>query len=250
MASKYLTTLLPCLLAIGCLYAQNPNSAVYPGRAATDSDLLVASNGSQTTLNGNINSAVTTLVLTSAAKFTAPLAITIESEMLVCTTLTVNTLSGCTRGWQGTSATSHVDGVQVRGFMTAWHHNQVAAEIKSIESALVTGVPTPFPSPGTSITLTAPRGYAICTGTCTVSVPVPATGYEFCVLNDDNVATAITLSALGSSAMYESTARTSYGTAGTGTFTATAAAGNKLCIVGRDATHYLTLSFTGTWTAN
>ena len=106
------------------------------------------------------------------------------------------------------------------------------------------------PTPGTSITLAAPSGFAICTGTCTVSVPVPAAGYQFCILNDDNVSTAITLSALGSSAMYESTARTGYGAAGSGTFTATAAAGNMVCLVGRDATHYLTVNYKGTWTAN
>jgi hypothetical protein len=109
---------------------------------------------------------------------------------------------------------------------------------------------TPVPAPGTSITLTAPRGYAICTNTCTVSVPAPTAGYEFCILNDDDVATAITLTALGSGAMYENSGRTGYGTPGTGTFTATAAAGNKVCIVGRDSAHYLTVSYSGTWTAN
>ena len=83
-----------------------------------------------------------------------------------------------------------------------------------------------------------------------MSVPVPAAGYQFCILNDDNVSTAITLSALGSSAMYESTARTGYGAAGSGTFTATAAAGNMVCLVGGDATHYLTVNYKGTWTAN
>lgn len=108
----------------------------------------------------------------------------------------------------------------------------------------------PVPTPGTSVTLTAPRGYAICTGTCTVSVPVPAAGYEFCILNDDNVSTAITLSALGSSAMYENSARTAYGTAGTGTLALSAAAANKVCLVGRDATHYLTVSFNGAVTVN
>lgn len=114
-----------------------------------------------------------------------------------------------------------------------------------------TAVPaTPVPSPGTSITLTAPRGYAICTGTCTVSVPVPAAGYEFCIVNDDNVSSAITLSALGSSAMYENSARTAYGTAGTGTLVVSAAGANKVCIVGRDATHYLTLSYNGSVTVN
>jgi hypothetical protein len=125
-----------------------------------------------------------------------------------------------------------------------------ASNIASGILAAARVAPTPIPAPGISITLTAPRGYAICTGACTVSVPAPAAGYEFCVLNDDNVATAITLSALGSGAMYENTGRTAYGTAGTGTFTAAAAAGNKVCIVGRDSTHYLTVSYIGAWTAN
>ena len=123
----------------------------------------------------------------------------------------------------------------------------------SIAAADLTATVIPavaVPTPGTSITLAAPSGFAICTGTCTVSLPVPAAGYQFCIMNDDNVSTAITLSALGSSARYENTARTSYGTAGTGTFTATAAAGNMVCIVGRDSTHYLTTNYIGTWTAN
>ena len=42
--------------------------------------------------------------------------------------------------------------------------------------------PVAVPTPGTSITLAAPSGIAVCTGTCTVSVPVPAAGYQFCIL--------------------------------------------------------------------
>ena len=103
---------------------------------------------------------------------------------------------------------------------------------------------------GTSVSLTAPRQYYVCTGTCAVTPPVPAAGYEFCILADDNVAAVITLAALGSSARYEATARTSYGTAGTGTFVSGGAVGDKVCLVGRDTTHYLTASFTGTWTVN
>jgi hypothetical protein len=106
------------------------------------------------------------------------------------------------------------------------------------------------PTPGTSITLAVPSGFAICTGTCTVSVPVPAAGYQFCILNDDNVSTAITLSALGSSARYENSARTAYGTAGTGTLVVSAAAGDMVCIVGRDSTHYLTTTSSGAVTVN
>jgi hypothetical protein len=69
-------------------------------------------------------------------------------------------------------------------------------------------------------------------------------------LNDDNVGTAITLSALGSSARYENSARTAYGTAGTGTLVLSAAAGNLVCIVGRDSTHYFTTNYVGVVTVN
>ena len=126
-------------------------------------------------------------------------------------------------------------------------------------SALVctncTGVPnaavaaTPLAT-GTSVSLTAPREYYVCTSTCNITPPVPAAGYEFCLMNDDNVSTKITLVALGSSASYEVTARTSYGTAGTGTAVSGGAIGDKICIVGRDSTHYLTTSYTGSWTIN
>jgi hypothetical protein len=109
---------------------------------------------------------------------------------------------------------------------------------------------TPLSTTGTTATLVAPRAYEVCTTTCTITVPVPAAGYEFCILNSDNVSTVITLAALGASARYENTARTAYGTAGTGTFVSGGAVGDKVCIVGLDATHYLTTSFTGSWTAN
>lgn len=109
---------------------------------------------------------------------------------------------------------------------------------------------TPVPAAGTSATLVGPREYFSCSGNCTITVPVPVAGNEFCVFNDDNVTATITLSALGSGAMYENTSRTAYGTAGTGTLSATSATANKVCIVGKDATHYWTLSFNGVWTAS
>lgn len=107
---------------------------------------------------------------------------------------------------------------------------------------------------GTSATLSAPSEFFVCTSTCTVTIPMPpvnsGTANQFCVYNDDNVSTVITLAALGSSGLYENTARTAYGTAGTGTFVSGGAVGDQVCIVGRDSTHYSTLSFQGTWTAN
>ncbi len=116
----------------------------------------------------------------------------------------------------------------------------------------MTWAPPPVPptTAGTSVSLAGPRQNFYCTGTCTVTPPVPVAGYQFCIMNDNNVATAITLAALGSSSMYENTARTAYGTAGTGTMVSTAAAASAICLLGRDSTHYSTVSFTGSWTTN
>lgn len=102
----------------------------------------------------------------------------------------------------------------------------------------------------TGNTVTGPSAYFICTASCTVTPPVPVAGYQFCIANTDNASGVITLAALGSSARYEATARTSYGTAGTGTFVSGGAVGDLVCLVGLDATHYLTLNYNGTWTAN
>jgi hypothetical protein len=103
---------------------------------------------------------------------------------------------------------------------------------------------------GTTVTLTAPRQYFLCTAACTITVPVPAAGNEFCVANDVGVSSVITFSAIGSSAFYGKTDQSAYGTAGTGTFVSGGAAGDKICLLGKDATHYNTASFNGTWTAN
>ena len=106
-----------------------------------------------------------------------------------------------------------------------------------------------LPTPGATCTFTANSTICVATTTATITVPVPAAGYQFCVLNDDNVSTVITLSAIGSSAQYENTARTAYGTAGTGTFVSGGAVGDAVCLLGRDSTHYLTVSYSGFWTA-
>ncbi len=111
----------------------------------------------------------------------------------------------------------------------------------------ITAAATPLTT-GTSVSLAAPRGYFVCTSTCTITLPVPAAGYEFCVRNDNNVATVITFNNPGSSVQFEKTTFTSYGTATTGTAVSGGAAGDKLCIVGRDSTHYLIGSYNGTWT--
>jgi len=103
---------------------------------------------------------------------------------------------------------------------------------------------------GTTGTLAGPREYFVCTGTCTVTPPVPSAGFEFCVFNDDAVNTKITMGAIGSGARYEKTDRSAYGTAGTGTMVSGGAVADKVCLTGLDATHYVTSASNGTWTVN
>ncbi len=104
---------------------------------------------------------------------------------------------------------------------------------------------------GTSVTLSAPRGYFVCTGTCTITLPAPAAGYEFCVRDDNNVASVITFNNPGSSVQFEKIDFSSYGTATSGTAVSDGVTkGSKLCIIGRDSTHYLVGSYTGSWTMN
>ena len=107
--------------------------------------------------------------------------------------------------------------------------------------------PTPLPTPGTSITLAAPRGYGFCTGgACAVTLPVPAAGYEFCIRNSNNETNVITLNNIAS-IQYEATAHTSYYAANR-KLVSGGAVTDQICLVGYDATHYAVMSFTGTWT--
>ena len=65
------------------------------------------------TLNGTINSSVTSLVLTSGTTFPNSGVIKIDNELISYTTKSVNTLSGLTRGYNGTTAAAHTTGANV-----------------------------------------------------------------------------------------------------------------------------------------
>ncbi len=110
-------------------------------------------------------------------------------------------------------------------------------------------VPAVLLTSGTSRTLANNAEIVICTSTCTVTPPgTLAAGQQFCVQNDDNVATVITLAAV-SAIQYEGTARTSYGTANH-TMTSGGAAADQICMVAVSTTKFNVFSSTGTWTNN
>jgi hypothetical protein len=83
-----------------------------------------------------------------------------------------------------------------------------------------------------------------------VTPPVPVVGYQFCVWDLPGTTGAITLANPGTGVMYGKVDFSGYGTATSGTLVSTGAAGDKACIVGKDATHYDTPSSHGSWTAS
>jgi hypothetical protein len=98
---------------------------------------------------------------------------------------------------------------------------------------------------GTSHTFAGSSDTFECTGTCTITMPTPTGGEQYCVRNANNVATVITISGLAS-VQYENTNFTSYKAANT-SIVSGGAAGDKVCYVGKDGTHYDLFSFNGTW---
>ena len=129
---------IPLILVSLCLLAQNPNTAKYPAQLATDQDLLVARDNSTSTLTAGINSTTLSIPVADGSKFTAYELVTIDSELILICSVSGNTLTVCSggRGFGGTTAAAHDSGAAVDGFINAWHHNQLAAELKAVQSSL------------------------------------------------------------------------------------------------------------------
>lgn len=158
-------------------------AAKFPTALATDADLLVAMNRAQTTLVGTLNSSATTFTLASDA-FAVNVAVTMGSEIILILTKTGATVDTCTRGFDGTTAASHVSGVLVSAYIDSVHHRQMSAEVQAIETALgasMANVAIPNPltvaKGGTGVqTLT---GLAVGSGTSAFSGLAPSAVFQF-----------------------------------------------------------------------
>jgi len=76
-----------------------------------DSQLEYA--GATTTLNTTVNNSVTSVILTSATSFTTTGTVKIDNELITYTGISTNTLTGCTRGTNSTTAATHTAGATV-----------------------------------------------------------------------------------------------------------------------------------------
>jgi len=130
--------IITAILGIGvALIAQNPETAVFPGAVATDSDLLVAANNAVSRLTYAITASDTTFDVADASAFRTPSVVRIDNEYIKICAINSNTMTVCTggRGYIGTAA-AHAAQAVVEDTVTEKHHNKLAAEIKAVEGAL------------------------------------------------------------------------------------------------------------------
>ncbi len=111
--------------------------AIYPGAVATDSDLFIASNNTETNLTSALGVGETTIPVNDTTDFPSVGFITIDGEAMSYTGKTALTFTGVTRGADGTTAATHLITALVIQSVIAAHHNVLKEEIKALEIDVV-----------------------------------------------------------------------------------------------------------------
>lgn len=166
-------------------------TAVLPGTAPTLATFFgEVANFPEGVLSGAHNSSVTTITLTAAVLAAWPTtgAVVIDSEVIHYTGVSGSTLTGCTRGAQGTTAASHNDASKVIPALTAKHFNLVLAELLIIGRALaltaredVTGATT------VNFSAAAWNRYHRLTGNTTYTLSNPVTRASYTLILEQDV---------------------------------------------------------------
>lgn len=136
------------------VFAQNPDSPVFPDATATDKTLFVANNAATTLTAAITTTSQTAIQVGSTANFIMPTVVRIRSESIAICSKTLTVLTACTvavdgfdgRGFSQTTATTHPTSASVVAVIDRAFHNRLAAEVKALEAnAVVQG-------PGTKTT--------------------------------------------------------------------------------------------------
>lgn len=115
----------------------NNNVASFPYAAPSDAVLSVASDNAATSLSANITTTTAaTIAVVDTSSFNTPCLIVIDNEVILANGISGESFTGCLRGFAGTTAATHSIGTLVNGYILAYQHNQMAAEVKSIGAFL------------------------------------------------------------------------------------------------------------------
>jgi hypothetical protein len=112
----------------------------YPASIATDAHLAIAVDRLQVRLAGAVTSGATQIQVDSASGIVANMLLSIDDEIVQVTAAPAGTTVPVSRGFDGTTAASHLTGALVSGFIDAWHHNTLVSEIQAIEQSLGTNL--------------------------------------------------------------------------------------------------------------
>jgi hypothetical protein len=129
-----------------------------------------------TTLNGDITDSVTEIILTSATGFTATGTILIGTEQITYTGISTETLTGCTRAANGTTAAAHDSGAGVIEIYTIFTTGTISDNVNKIIHPLNYVTPQLLPRINAGSITGVPEAYTLRAGYILMG-PVPSSSY-------------------------------------------------------------------------
>lgn len=111
-------------------------AAAFPGRVATDLDMAIAVDRQQTRLAAPLDSVATSMTVENPAIVTAYNLLSIDNEIVQTTGPPSGNVIPISRGFDGTTPAIHLASTTVSGFIDAYHHNRLVAEIEAIQQTL------------------------------------------------------------------------------------------------------------------
>jgi hypothetical protein len=121
-----------------------PGTSSYPTSLDPIANLFEVANNAMSTLAAQLLVGGDTLTLASGSSFPSSGAITIDNEIIYYTGKSTNTLTGLTRGQDGTSAAQHEASADVELRYTAAHHAVLNSAIRALQAkvGIVASTPT------------------------------------------------------------------------------------------------------------
>jgi hypothetical protein len=123
------------LLGIGSV----AHTANFPTSISSDANLYSVVNLCYSSLSSAVTASSATLPVAATTNFPTVGFVIVENEVIKYTGKTSNSLTGCTRGADGTSSASHVAGKNVYLSIVAAHHNVLKDEIIALEDYFLNG---------------------------------------------------------------------------------------------------------------
>lgn len=151
----------------------------FPASIDTDTSLYLAVNNTATTVTSPVGAGDTTINVASTAAFPATGFFTLDLEAISYTGKTATSFTGCGRGADGTSATSHITGTVAFHQVMAAHHNQLKDATIAVQQYLIdrfgltSNLVVPSPKSLSLQTLTNQLIFGT-TNTITINAPAPA----------------------------------------------------------------------------